>query len=234
MGSGIDIRIDPQRNWRLHSLAAGDFIQVSKFRFALDVETEDALVECILDFLPRLADSGEGAFLRIAAGREHAEKLAPRDDVEARAFTRKQIEDGAVRVRLNGVADQVVDPSEGRVEPAIVIENGARAVDVERRSIFLRDARKVHGFAMQAAVKIMERVHGSGCVGGEMAQTGNDVIPSRADGEGPRKRSFASAICHAFTSGCGYIFKPAQSTSARFLAVCAARNDKHSSTRVPR
>ena len=90
----------------------------------------------------------------------------------------KQFEDGAIRVRFDRVADQVVDLAERRVEPAVVIENRAGAVDVERRSIFLRDAFQIHVFAMESAVVVMKRVHASGCVGAEMAQTGN--VSSRA------------------------------------------------------
>ena len=96
---------------------------------------------------------------RIAAGRENAKKFAAGNDVEPRAFPRKQIEDGAIRVRFDRVADQVIDLAQRRIEPSVVIENRARAVDIERRAIFLRDAFEIHAFAMQAAVVIMKRVH---------------------------------------------------------------------------
>ena len=48
-------------------------------------------------------------FSRIAAGREDAKQFAAGNDVEPGALARKQIEDGAVRVRFDRVADQVID-----------------------------------------------------------------------------------------------------------------------------
>jgi hypothetical protein len=74
----------------------------------------------------------------------------------------------------------VVDLAQGRIESPVVIENRAGAVDVERRSIFLRDAFEIHAFAMQAAVLITKRVHVSGCVDAEIAQTRNEnILPAR-------------------------------------------------------
>ena len=125
-----------------------------EFRFALDVETQDLLLERILDFLLRLADSGEGAKPRIAAGRENTKEFAAGNDVEPGAFPRKEIEDGAIRVRFDRVANQVIDLAQRRIQSSIVVENRARAVDIEWRPIFLRDPFEIDAFAMQAAVVI--------------------------------------------------------------------------------
>ena len=152
--AGIDIGIHAQRDRRAHSFAPRDAIDAGELRFALDVETQDALLERIFDFLPGFADAGEGAISRIAAGREDAKEFAAGNDVEPRAFPRKQIEDGAIRIRFDRVADQVIDLAQRRIEPSVMIENRARAVDIERRAILLGDAFKIHAFAMQAAVVI--------------------------------------------------------------------------------
>jgi hypothetical protein len=43
----------------------------------------------------------------------------------------------------------VIERTESTVEPAIMIEDRARAIDIERRSIFLRDAFEIHIFAVE-------------------------------------------------------------------------------------
>ena len=60
----------------------------------------------------------------------------------------------AIGVRFDRVANEVIDIAERRIEPAVMIENRARAVDIERRPIFLRDAFESHAFAMEIAVLV--------------------------------------------------------------------------------
>ena len=152
--------INAQRDRRLHAFGSGDPIDRGKFRFALDVETQNALVERIFDLLLRFADTGEGAVLRITAGCENTEQFAAGHDVESRALPSEQIEDSAIRIRFDGIADEVIDLAQRRIEPAVVVENRARAVDIERRAVFLGHALQIHAFAVEAAVLIVERVHG--------------------------------------------------------------------------
>ena len=51
VGVRINIGIHTQRDRRAQIFFAGDSINAIEFRFALDVETQDALVERILNFL---------------------------------------------------------------------------------------------------------------------------------------------------------------------------------------
>ena len=131
----------------------------SQFRLAFDVETQDVLVERVFDFFPRFADAGESAFPRIASGFEDAEKFAAGNDIEAGAGLGEQFQDGAIRVRFDRVANEVIERRERRIEPAIVIEDRARAIDIERRAELLRDALEIDLFAIKPAVAVMKRMH---------------------------------------------------------------------------
>ena len=51
----------------------------------------------------------------------------------------------------------------GGIEPLVMIENCFRAIDIERRSKFLRDPRKIDIFAVKLTVAVMERVHCAKC-----------------------------------------------------------------------
>ena len=68
MGAGIHVGIYPHGNRRAHAFVPGDAIDPFQFGFALDIETEDAFVERVLNFLTRFADAGEGALVRGATG----------------------------------------------------------------------------------------------------------------------------------------------------------------------
>src|SRR5439155_5455989 len=62
VGARIDIGIHTQRDRRTQIFFAGDPINRLEFRFALDVEALNTLLQRIFDFLARLADSRECAF----------------------------------------------------------------------------------------------------------------------------------------------------------------------------
>ena len=142
-------------------LRAGDAIDVIQFRFALDVETKDALGQRIFDFLARFTNAGESAARAHPAGRKNAKQFAAGNDVESRAFVGKQAQDGAIRVRFNRITNKVIEIAERRFQSTIVIENRAGAVDIKRRSKFLRELLEIDIFAMQAAVAVMKGMHTS-------------------------------------------------------------------------
>ena len=48
----IDIGINTQGDGRTQTFGAGNLINVCEFRFALDIQTVNALLECVLNFLP--------------------------------------------------------------------------------------------------------------------------------------------------------------------------------------
>ena len=105
-----------------------------------------------------LPDAGKSAQRRIAARCDHAIKFAAGNDIEPRAFLAQQAQNGAVRVRLHRVADQVVEFAQRRIEPAVVIRNRACAVNIERRAVLLGHVGQVDVFAVQTAVEKLERV----------------------------------------------------------------------------
>ena len=87
----IDVRIHAHRDWGARAFARGNLVDVIQLRFALDVETVNALFKSVLDLLVRLADAGEGAFRRIASCGKDAEQFAAGNDIEAGARIRKQL-----------------------------------------------------------------------------------------------------------------------------------------------
>ena len=99
------------------------------------------MLERVFDFVPRFAYAGERALRRIAAGLEHAKKLAAGNDVESGACIGEQFQDRAIRVRLDRITNQVIQRRERGVESRLVIENCPRAVDVSRRPEFRGNAR---------------------------------------------------------------------------------------------
>src|SRR4051812_3384119 len=71
--AGVDVGIYAQRDRGPHPFFTSDPIDPVQLRFALHVETENSLVERILDLFPRFSDPGEGAFRRRAAGFQDTE-----------------------------------------------------------------------------------------------------------------------------------------------------------------
>jgi hypothetical protein len=61
-----------------------------------------------------LPDAGEDDSGRVAAGRQHPLELAAGHDVEAAALAGEPLQHREVRVRLDGIADQVVAAGERR------------------------------------------------------------------------------------------------------------------------
>ena len=121
----------------------------SQFRFALDIEAVDALLQRVLDFLARLADSCERALGWIAAGREHTKQFAAGNDVETSARVSEQLQNRAIRVCFDCITDQVIERLKRSIESRVVIENCSRAVNISRRAEFLRDAGKIDIFAVE-------------------------------------------------------------------------------------
>ena len=79
---GVDIGIDAKRDRRANSFRAGNRSMHASSASLSTLKLKTLLVERVFDFLPRLTDAGEGAFSRIAAGRDHAKEFAAGDDVE--------------------------------------------------------------------------------------------------------------------------------------------------------
>ena len=138
----------------------GDLVEVAEFLLTLDVERVDALFDGVDDFLTGLADTGEGAVGGIAAGLDHAEKFAARDDVEARALGGEQAEDGEVGVRLDRVGDLVIDARHRLVEAGEVVGDRPRRINVEGSAVLGGERFQGNVFAEQLAVFVGKAVHG--------------------------------------------------------------------------
>jgi hypothetical protein len=157
----IDVGIHAQGDRSDHAQFAGDPADEGDLGLALGVEGIDALLQTQLDLGTGFADTGESALARIAAGLLDAEEFPARDDVEARAFLREQVEHGQVRIGLGRVADETVELGPHRAgEAAVVVEDRARAVDVERSAVLGGKGREVDAFAVKRAVLVVEGMHG--------------------------------------------------------------------------
>ena len=160
MPSGVDVGIDAQGHRRAPVEVGGDGVDHLQFGLALDVEGKNALAQGVLDLGPGFAHAGERAAFRLAAGLQHAEQLARRDDVEARALAGDQVEDGEVAVGLDRVADEVVQPAQRRVEPAQMVANRRRTVDVQGRAVRGGEAGEIDPLATKLTLVVVEGMHG--------------------------------------------------------------------------
>ena len=121
---------------RAASQVSPDGVDHLHFGFALDVEGEHALAQCVLDLVARLAHAGERAALRLAPGVQDAVKLARRDDVEPGSLVREEVQDGEIAVGLDGVADHVIQAIQRGVQAAKMVLDRPGAVDVEGGIVF--------------------------------------------------------------------------------------------------
>ena len=74
-------------------------------------------------------------------------KSSPGDDVEVRAFGGEEIQDREIGIRLDGVADRMVQPGEGVIEATEIIPNGLRGIDVGRSADGVGNGGEVDAFA---------------------------------------------------------------------------------------
>ena len=71
----------------------------------------------------------------------------------------------------------MIERRERGIEPPVMIEDCSRAIYIERRAKFLRDARKIDIFAMELAVAVVERMHRYSCSG---SRAGCNLFQERA------------------------------------------------------
>ena len=139
--------------------AACDRVQELELGRRLHVEAVDPCGERGSHLVGGLADAGEDDLSGFAARGEDTRELAPRDDVEAAAGPREQVEHREVRIRLDRIADEMRDAGEGRVEFAeAALDRGAR-VDEARRAEPLRDRGQRHVLGAELAVAELEPAH---------------------------------------------------------------------------
>ncbi len=155
----IDIGIHSQSDRRARVFVRRDLIDVIELGLALDVKTVDPHVERGLDFFARFTDTSKRAFGRIAPGGSDTEELAAGNDIEPRTAFRKQLQDRAIGIRFDRVANQVIQRRQRGIKSAIVIENRPRTVNIEGRSEFFGYSRQIDIFTTQLAVVVMKKMH---------------------------------------------------------------------------
>lgn len=140
MRFGEDIGIDAERD------AGGPFElcralgEQGKLAFAFHIKKQDSGAQREVDFRRGLADSREDdAGGGGPAYSEDALEFSSRYDVESCSGVVKELEDGEGRVGLYGIADEVALSGEDFGEEAQAIKDVIGGIDVERRSILLRE-----------------------------------------------------------------------------------------------
>src|ERR1041385_3522630 len=81
----IDVGINAQRDRRPEAFIAGNGIDVVELGLALDVKTVNALVEGVLDFVPRFSHSSKCAFRRRTPRSDHSKKFASGNNIKSSA-----------------------------------------------------------------------------------------------------------------------------------------------------
>src|SRR5260221_1955916 len=163
--SRVDVGVDAQR-YRCHAAhRCRHRLEAVELGLALDVEAADARGESRAHLAFGLADAGEDHAAGIATGGKHARELPARNDVEARAGARQDLEHGEVGVGLDRVADEMVDAREPLVEIAKRrFERGA-GVHVAGSAEAPRDFGEREAVERELARGARERIHGAGEAG---------------------------------------------------------------------
>jgi len=133
----------------------GGFVEQNvEFGLGFDVEKKDAgsaragvtIMERFANFFARFSGPGKNDTTARDADAGETLKFTGGDNVETAAKSRKEPEDGKVRVGFYGVAKSVRKAAKCAVEKAIGRFHGRLAVNVSRRSGGSRDAAKRHIF----------------------------------------------------------------------------------------
>ena len=160
MGIGIDIGIHAHGDWRDRTEAGRHSIEPLQLSLGFDVETIDSGLQSAAHLRLTFADTGEHHLRGIPAGGQYALQLARRDDVEAGAETREDIQHAEVGVGLDRIADAVIDSRQGIVEsPPVGLQSRPR-VDVAGRAVALGDDIQGHLLSRQLVVLVVKEFHG--------------------------------------------------------------------------
>ena len=158
----VDVRVDADRDRGLGAVRGRDHLQPLELGGRFDVEAENPGLERGDDVLARFGDAGEHDAPGVTPGHQHAPEFAAGDDVETRAPTREQVQHREVRVRLDGIADQVRGRRGQRRREGVVLRLDRRArVDVDRSAEARGDVIQRDVLGAQHAVTVVESLrHG--------------------------------------------------------------------------
>ncbi len=147
-----NIGIHPQREPRAHAQRLRPRRQQRQLSLRLHVEQQDSRLQRRVNLPGLLAYAGEDHSLqRLFARPPHPLQFAPADDVEARAKLRQQPQDRQRRVRLHRVADRRRPSRKGLLEQPKPLPDLSGGVNIQRRSILLRQRVQPHSIAAERA-----------------------------------------------------------------------------------
>jgi hypothetical protein len=218
--AGVDVGIDAQADRRGLAKLAGDGVQAFKFGGRFDVEAQDAGVQRQFHFSGGLADTRENDALRIGAGGQDALEFAGRDNVEAGAAARQDVEHGEVGVGFDGVADECIKPGQFPLELVERVFQRLPRVDPARGAEVGRDVAQCHRLGVQDAVTGVEWRSRRSLGGASFA---------RLLGALGRRARIARSRCRAWRRGRGHWFR-GQRQSA-FAAAGGERDGRQHSQR---
>jgi hypothetical protein len=158
VAAGVHVGVDPQRDAGPLPDPGGELLEPLELGGRLDVEEQDALPEPGHELRLGLPDAREDHLLRVEPGPHRPVELPAGDYVGAGPEGRQRPQHGEVPVRLDRVADQVVEAREGLVElPVGPLYRGV-AVDVGRRPRLTGDLVERYPLAAEAAPLVVEVV----------------------------------------------------------------------------
>ncbi len=161
VGSGVHIRIDPQRDRDAAALARRDRGEQFKLGFGFNVYAQDAGVDGGRKLAFGLADAGEHDLPRRNARRESPRQFPSRHHVGAGAEPCQRCDHRLVGICLHGVAHERPHVREGASENLVMPRQGGGGIAVERRADLGRNAVERNVFGVKHASAISEVVHGA-------------------------------------------------------------------------
>ena len=111
MGSGLDIRIDPERDGCPAVHAGGDLVQLFQLHPGFDIDHADSALQGEGQLLLGLAGSGEGDLAGWNPGFQGQAQLSLGHHIGTASLQGQDLRDGQGRIGLQGVADLVVEPA---------------------------------------------------------------------------------------------------------------------------
>src|SRR5262245_5904044 len=127
--------------------------------FRLNIEHQYAGVKRVFNFLFLLAHAGEHDLFRVGPGFERAKQLAAGNDVEPTSRFGESPQERDVGVRLYGETDDVRNLRESLIKNAEVTSQCREAVDISRRSDFLRNALYGHVLSKHLSIAVFKMMH---------------------------------------------------------------------------
>ena len=155
----VHVRVDPQCHARLPSQLRCHLVDATQFLVRLHVEHEYVGHERVRDLLASLPYAGVHNPLRRHARRQPAEQFAARDHIQAAPQTREELQDGQVRVGLQGEADQVRDRGECLIQDPEVPCQCRMAIDVGGRANLFGDAGDRDILTIEIVAPMLKEMH---------------------------------------------------------------------------